>query len=310
MVTRSKPDGRGLKPASGYSNNLVSSMKMNLAKNPDLAAIICEDRFETWAEMWDRTNRLGNGLYSLGLKKGDRVAIYLKNCFEFPETFAATTKSGLVKSPVNYRLKADEVAYQLNHCGATAVVTEPEFVELLQSVRGEMPDLKHIIVVGKDKPEGTISYEDLIANSDPAELDVEISPTDIHMILYTSGTTGRPKGAIRGYLEDYHTGMTVCVDWKVRSGDIQMAVAPLYHAGSCAWYCATLASGGTLVVVPTFVPEKLLQSIAKYKPSWMMMVPIMFDWLFTLPQEVLKKYDLSSLRTLISGGSPLHPNQA
>lgn len=306
MVKRTKPDGSGRLPATGYSNNIVSSMRMNLAKNPDMNAIICEDRSETWAEMWERTNRLANGLYSLGLKKGDRVAIYLKNCFEFPETFVATTRSGLIKSPVNYRLKADEVAYQLNHCGAKAVVTEPEFVDLLKSVQDAMPELKHIIVIGENRLEGTISYEDLIASSSPAELDVEILPTDIHMILYTSGTTGRPKGAIRGYMEDYHTGMTVCVEWKVRSGDIQMAVAPLYHAGSCAWYCATLVSGGTLVVVPSFLPEKVLQAIEKYRPNWMMMVPIMYDWLLSLPPEILNKYDLSSLRTLISGGAPLH----
>jgi acyl-CoA synthetase (AMP-forming)/AMP-acid ligase II len=67
-------------------------MKMNLAKTPDMMAIICEERAETWAEMWERTNRLANGLYGLGLTKGDRVAIYLKNCFEFPETFVATTR--------------------------------------------------------------------------------------------------------------------------------------------------------------------------------------------------------------------------
>jgi long-chain acyl-CoA synthetase len=281
-------------------------MKMNLAKNPDMMAIICEERAETWAEMWERTNRLANGLYGLGLTKGDRVAIYLKNCFEFPETFVATTKSGLVKSPVNYRLKGDEVAYQLNQCGARAVVTDPEFVDLLQSVRSKMPDLENIIVTGNEKIEGTINYEELIANSDPSEIPVEILPNDIHMILYTSGTTGQPKGAIRGYMEDYHTGMTVCVEWKVRSGDIQMAVAPLYHAGSCAWYCATLASGGTLVVIPAFMPEKLLQAIEKYQPNWMMMVPTMFDLVLSLPREILNKYDLSSLRTLISGGSPLH----
>lgn len=215
-------------------------------------------------------------------------------------------KSGLIKSPVNYRLKADEVAYQLNQCGARAVVTDPEYVALLQSVREKMPDLEHIIVIGNEKIEGTINYEELIANSDPGEVPVEILPTDIHMILYTSGTTGQPKGTIRGYMEGYHTGMTVCVEWWVRSGDIQMAVAPLYHAGSCAWFCATLASGGALVVVPAFIPEKLLQAIEKYRPNWMMMVPTMYDLLLSLPREILHRYDLSSLRTLISGGSPLH----
>ncbi len=306
MGITSKPDGTGTRPATGYSNNLVSSMRMNLNKNPDMLAIICEERAETWAEMWARTNRLSNGLHRLGARKGDRVAIYLKNCLEFPETFIATTKSGFIMSPVNYRLTAEEVAYQLNNCGAVAVVTDPEFVNLLKSIAGEVPNLKHVIVLGKNAPQGTISYEALIDESDPAEITTEISPHDIHMILYTSGTTGQPKGAIRGYMENYHTGMTVCVEWRIRSGDIHLAVVPLYHAGSCAWYCAVLVSGGTIVVAPAFDPEKVLESIERFKPTWTMMVPIMYDWLFSLPEEVLNQYDVSSLRTVISGGAPLH----
>lgn len=306
MAVKTKPDGTGKKPATGYSNNLISSMNMNLAKNPNMLAIVCEDRAETWAEMWERTNRLGNGLYGLGLKKGDRVAIYLKNCFEFPETFVTTTRSGFVMSPVNYSLKADEVAYQLNNCEASAVVTDPEFVDLLKSIQEQVPNLKHIIVIGEDTPTGTISYDKLIAESDQMDINIEIFPEDIHMILYTSGTTGRPKGAIRGYMENYHTGMTVCVEWRVRSGDTHMAIVPLYHAGSCAWYCGVLASGGTLVVMPSFVPKKVLDYMERFKPSWTMMVPIMYDRLLSLPEETLNKYDVSSVRTLVSGGAPLH----
>ncbi|MFZ5643241.1 MAG: class I adenylate-forming enzyme family protein [Bacillota bacterium] len=295
-----------IRPASNYSNNLVSSMKMNFAKSPDMKAIICEDRWETWAQMWERTNRLGNGMYGLGMKKGDRVAILLKNCFEFPETFAATTKSGFVMSPVNFHLKANEVAYQLNDCGASAVVADPEFIDLLDSIRSQVPSLKHVIVTGDNPLPGAISYEHLIAGSDPGEMDVEISPNDIHTILYTSGTTGRPKGAVRGYSENYHTGMTVCVEWRIRNGDVQLAVAPLYHAGPCAWYCATLVSGGTLVVVPAFLPDKVLEAVERHKVNWMMMVPVMYDRMLSLPEDFLGKYDVSSLRTVISGGAPLH----
>lgn len=293
-------------PKSNYSNNLVSSMKMNLVKGPNMKAIICEDRCETWAQMWERTNRLSNGMYGLGMKKGDRVAALLTNCFEFPETFVTTTKSGFVLSPVNFHLKAAEVAYQLNDCGASAVVANSEFINLLMSIKDQIPTLKHIIVTEDRSSTGIISYEQLIAESAPEELDVEISPNDLHMILYTSGTTGRPKGAVRGYSEDYHTGITVCVEWKIRNGDIQLAVAPLYHAGPCAWYCATLVSGGTLVVVPAFHPNKVLEAVEKHKVNWMMMVPIMYDRMLSLPDDVLGKYDISFLRSIISGGAPLH----
>ncbi|WP_051273595.1 class I adenylate-forming enzyme family protein [Desulfotruncus alcoholivorax] len=293
-------------PKTRYSNNLVDSMKMNLAKNPNMKAIICEDRMETWAEMWERTNRLGNGLYNLGLEKGDRVAMLLNNCFEFPETFVTTTKSGFIMTPLNRHLKAGELLYQLNDCGATAVVINPEYLELIKSIQSEACNLKHVIVTGDNKFEDTISYEQLITQSSPEELDVQISPLDIHMILYTSGTTGRPKGAVRGYMENYHIGVTVCIEWRVRSGDVQLAVAPLYHAGPCAWYCATLVSGGTLVVMPAFVPEKVLQNIERHRVNWMMMVPVMYNALLNLPEDVLNKYDITSLKMVISGGAPLH----
>jgi long-chain acyl-CoA synthetase len=293
-------------PKTRYSNNLVSSIKMNLAKNPDLPAIIFENRQATWAEMWERTNRLGNAMYGLGLKKGDRVAMLLNNGFEFPETFITTTKFGFIMSPVNTNLKADELAYQLNDCGAAALVTNPEYLELVNSIRNRLPDLKHIILTGECDIGDAFSYEKLIAASSSDELKVKILPDDIHMILYTSGTTGRPKGAVRGYMENFHTGVAVSIEWKLRSGDRQLAVTPLYHAAPCAWLLATLVTGGTEVVLAKFVPERVLEAVEKYKINWMMMVPVMYDRLFALPPEVLHKYDLSTLRVVISGGAPLH----
>jgi long-chain acyl-CoA synthetase len=294
------------RPKSRYTNNLVDSMKMNLAKCPDMMAVICGNRSATWAQIWERTNRLSNGLFGLGVKQGDRVALLLKNCFEFPESFVSSTKSGFVLSPVNFNLTGDEITYQLNDCGASAVIANSEFCETLLSIRTKVPTLNHIVVVGDCSFSGIVSYEGLIEKSSPEDLNVNISPNDIHMILYTSGTTGKPKGAVRGYMEDYHTGMTVCVEWKIRNGDVQLAVAPLYHAGPCAWFCATLVSGGTLVVVPAFLPDKVLEAVETYNVNWMMMVPVMYDRMLSMPDEILAKYDKSSLRTVISGGAPLH----
>ena len=111
----SKPQGR-------YSNNVISSIRMNCAKNREMPALICEDRTVSWEQMWDRTARLGNGWMDLGMTKGDRLAIYLKNSIEFSETFISTYHSGVIKTPVSSGLKAAELAHQLNDSGACAVV--------------------------------------------------------------------------------------------------------------------------------------------------------------------------------------------
>ena len=294
-------------PRSSYSQNIVSSMEMNLAKNPDLPAIITPERQETWSQMWGRTGRLAKGLAHLGLAKGDRVALFLPNGFEFSEAFIATTRGGFVKTPVNFNFKAEELAYQLNDCGASALITHADLLPVVDAARPRVPGLRQVVVAGSDKaPAHTVDYEALIADTPDGELDVAISPDDIHMILYTSGTTGQPKGAVRGYSEDYHTGITVCVEWQVRSGDVQLAVAPQYHAGPCAWFLATLVSGGTLSVQESFHPVHLLEAVTRDRVNWMMMVPIMFDRLMSMGAKTLGKFDLSSLRTMISGGAPLH----
>ena len=100
--------------------------------------------------------------------------------------------------------------------------------------------------------------------------------------------------------------MTVCVEWKIRSGDVQLGVAPMYHAGPCAWLCTTLVSGGTLVVLPAFHPLKILEAIQSHNVNWMMMVPVMYDRMLEVCEKILGQFDISSLRTLISGGAPLH----
>jgi long-chain acyl-CoA synthetase len=294
------------RPQTPYSNNLVSSIRMNAGKFADQPAIICGDRSATWKEMWRRTNHLGQALYGLGMQKGDRLGLLLNNCFEFAESFVTSTKSGFIVCPLNRYLKAEELAYQLRDCGARAVITNPEYVDLLRSIRDGLPDLEHIIVTGNEAFPGTLSYEKILAEAADREPEVEITPEDLHMILYTSGTTGRPKGAVRGYMENYHTAAGVCMEWMIRSGDVQLAVTPLYHAAPIAWFLATLISGGTYVILPQFVPEQVLAAIEKHRVHWMMMVPVMYDRLLSMPKEVFERYDLGSLRTLISGGAPLH----
>lgn len=294
------------RPKSPHANNLVSSIHSNVKKNPNLTAIFCNGRSETWAQMWERTNRLGRGLLNLGLSKGDRVAIVLKNSLEFSELYVATAKTGLIKSPMNFHLKAEELAYQMNNCEASALVVHVDLMNIAAEVKEQVPSLKHIIVVGSPDGKGTISYETLIEGSSVEELEVEVSPNDIEILLYTSGTTGRPKGVVRGFAENYNVGITYCAEAGIQSGDVLLTVPPQYHVGPCGTYWATLVAGGTQIIMDGFDPELTLKNMEIHKVNWTMMVPTMYNMILSLPEEVKKKYDLSSLKTLICGGSSLH----
>jgi len=291
---------------TSYSNNILSSIKMQSVKNPDMPALICQDRSVSWARLWEKTSRLANGLLGLGLQKGDRVAILMSNRLEFPEAFLAISKGGFIVCPVNRYLKEQELEYHLQLCEASAVITSPEYVPLLEAVRPRLPNLRHVVVLGAEVASGDISYETLIGQSSPEDPPVAVSAQDVHMLLFTSGTTGRPKAAVRGYMENYHTAVSVCMEWRLGGGDIQLAVTPLYHAAPIAWFMATMISGGTFVVLPEFSPENVLAAVERHRVNWMMMVPVMFDRLLRLPDPIYTRYDLSSLRILVSGGAPLH----
>ncbi len=294
------------KPKCFTSTNLIGSIRRNAKTYPHLTAIACNEKSETWSDMWERTNRLGRGLLNIGLVKGDRVAMVLKNCLEFSELFVATAKAGLIKSPMNFHLKTEELAYQLSNCEASALVVDADLIGIAAEMKNRVPSLKHVVVVGSSDHAGSIPYEKLIEGSPPDGLEVKISPNDIEILLYTSGTTGRPKGVVRGFAENHNVGLTYCAEAGIRAGDVLLTVPPQYHVGPCGTYWATLVAGGTQVIMDAFDPELVLKNIQEHKVNWTMMVPTMYNMILSLPGDVKRKYDLSSLKTLICGGSSLH----
>lgn len=298
--------GEFLNAKTFYSNNILSSIKMQAVKNPDRPALVGVNRAQSWEALWERTNRLANGLLGLGLRKGDRVALLMGNGIEFSEAFLAISKGGLIVCPLNRFLREEELAYLLALSEASAVITNPEYVPRIEEVRPRVSHLCHVVVTGEDVFYDAISYDTLIEQSSPSDPAVAVSADDVHMLLFTSGTTGRPKAAVRGYKENYHTAVSVLMQWRLGGGDVQLAVTPLYHAAPVAWFLATMISGGTFVVLPEFSPENVLATVERYRVNWMMMVPVMFDRLLLLSDEVYRRYDLSALHTLVSGGAPLH----
>jgi len=290
-----------------FTDDVISTIRMNVTKSPNNIAVTFEDQELTWGEVWDRSNSLANGLFGLGLKRHDRVLIFLPNCLEYPETILGINKAGCVASACNFRLTGTEVAYQLNDSKARAIIIKgSDELEAILAVRDQVPSLDHIIMIDDKAPEGTHSFYKLIADNPSIEPAVEKSTDDIHLLMYTSGTTGKPKAAARTYKSDYHMANAVCHEMALGPDDVYLAIAPMYAAASMGYVFATMMSGGTLAVVPNFVPDQFFAEIDKKQATWTFMVPIMYEWALSVPEEIRAENDISSIQHIASCGAPLH----
>lgn len=300
-ISFQKPKGK-----KNFSDDLISSIRMNVSKNPDNIAVIFEDIELSWADVWKRSSCLANGLVRLGLQQHDRILIFLPNCLEYPETILGINKAGCIVTGGNVRLTGPEIAYQLNDSNARAIILKgPEELETILSIKDQVPALDQIIMIDDKNMDGVCNYYNLIADSQSIEPDIEKSSDDIHLLMYTSGTTGKPKAAARTYKCDYHMANAVCHEMALGPDDIYLALAPMYAAASMGFVLSTMMSGGTVAIVSGFVPEQLFAQLEKTKATWCFMVPIMYEWALKVPEEIRNDSDISSVRCFIACGAPL-----
>ena len=294
------------KGRKSYSDDLISSIRMNVAKSPKNKAVTFEGRELTWEDVWNRSNRLANGLIGLGLEQHDRVLIFLPNCLEYPEAILGINKAGCVVTGGNVRLTGPEIAYQINDSNARAIILKGTAeLETILSVKDQTPGLDHIIMIEDQTVEGVRNYYKLMDENQPVEPVIEKSSEDIHLLMYTSGTTGKPKAAARTYKCDYHMANAVCHEMALNPDDIYLAVAPMYAAASMGYVISTMMSGGTIAVVPGFAPDQLFAQLESSGATWTFMVPIMYEWALNMPEEARAAHDISNVRGFIACGAPL-----
>ncbi len=275
---------------------------------PDAAAIIVVETGETvtYQELDDRSNRLAQLLYAAGLRFGDRIALCMENNARYLEVAWAAQRSGLVYAPVNSHFNADEVAYILDDCDAQALVTSAVLGDMARELSGKMPPAVTTRLVVGGSIDGYDDYEAAVARF-PAEPLVE--ELEGIAMLYSSGTTGRPKG-IRPKLARAPVGNVspflnqFAKAWGMDQPVTSMAPAPLYHSAPLQWFITTHRGGGTALVAERFDPEGALAAIERYRATHTQWVPTMFVRLLKLPDEVRNKYDLSSMRLAIHSAAP------
>ena len=274
---------------------------------PDRPAIVMgSGETTTYAELEDRSSRMARALRTRGIRGGDQVAILMENNRPFLEVLWAAQRSGLHFTAVNSHLRPAEVQYVLDDCGATALVSSAAMAEVVSSL-----DLSRIPVrvsaVGD--LDGFERYDDVLAGEEPGPLDDEREGREM---LYSSGTTGRPKG-VRKPLPDTPFGDPSAAPvqvaqgigmYGVTAGTVYLSPAPLYHAAPLVYSMSMHRLGATVVVMERFDPRQCLELIGRHRVTLAQFVPTMFVRLLHLPKEERERYDVSSLQTVIHAAAP------
>jgi len=266
-------------------------------------AVSCGEHEQTYAELYERSCRLANALDGLGVAKGDRVALLGPNAFETVEQIAGTALGGYVRAGLYAHQTGEVNAYLLELTGARVLIVAAPLLDELAPHLPALPELEHVVVYAGEAPQGTSSYEALLAAAALEDPRVEMGPEDLHVIRFSAGTTGRPKGIVHtnarwlAMITEYRTAVP-----QIDERDRYLAAGQLTHA-AVIFLWPMLQSGACVVVVEAFEPGLVLELIESRRVTFTLVVPTMIQALVAHPDAQTR--DLSSLRCLNYAASPI-----
>jgi fatty-acyl-CoA synthase len=272
---------------------------------PDEVAIRFMGESITWAQLDERIHRVAAGLAARGVTKGDRVAILMTNRPEFVETTLGANAVGAIAVPLNFRLAPDEVAFILGHSGSKVVVTDALLQPLATAAVAASEDPPLIVVSGLegDGAHGTISYDAMLGEASDAP-EVEIDERDVSMIMYTSGTTGRPKGAMLTHLNLLMQSITAIRTSRLQGDNVaSLCNVPLFHIAGIGGMPSSLMIGARTVIMPTglFDAESTLDIVESEQITTLFLVPAQWQVMCAHPDATRR---CASLRTIAWGAAP------
>ena len=303
-------DRQSIEAALGRRLLLGEMLVRNARKFPDREAMIFGETRLTYRQFNARVNRLAHALMALGVAKGSKVAILAFNCNQFMETYFALAKIGAVAVPLNFRLHPEELTYIVNHAEAEAFIAGEALVPMVAGVRQDLTYVKNYISISAAPVEGMRHYESWIEGYPDDEPLVLVEEDDPVFIMYTAGTTGRPKGAVLTHKNEMVMWMLAAAFVLSEPGisDLSTGVAfaapPVFHLAAFGFCQVALFLGATVVLpVEVFNPAYIMETIEKEKVKVIILVPAMANFILMLPD--LDKYDASSLELWISGAAIL-----
>jgi acyl-CoA synthetase (AMP-forming)/AMP-acid ligase II len=283
--------------------SIVQSVKRNTQIRGNDTATLFGDRRRSWGELRERAARLADGLKSLGVAAGDRVAILALNSDGYLEAYVAVPWAGAAVVPLNIRWSAAENAYALNDSGATVLFIDDAFLTQMARLGGEVGALRSVIYIGDAAaPAGLVGYEALIEAHSPLP-DAGRCGEDLAGIFYTGGTTGFPKGVMLSHRSLWSSAMASLAVYERSPQTVMLHAAPMFHLADFSLTIAGTITGDAHAIVPFFTPEGVLAAIERFRVTNVLLVPTMVNMLISHPKVV--ETDLSSLRWLAYGGSAI-----
>lgn len=282
-------------------------VKLNALRYAEKEALSFEGESFSYEEFNNRINQLAHAMQEKGIHKGDKVAFMLFNCNELFEIIFACSKIGAIFVPINSRFIAREIRHVLENSHATMLIYDARFTNDVQKAAGQVSETTSFISV---KDEDTFSenvYEKWIEGFPTTEPipDEPIQEKDTICYLYTGGTTGLPKGAVRSHRSMYMVALLFSIEFSIGRNGKGLAAGPLYGAAALSIAMPNFFVGNPVHILEGFHPLEVIKAIDKEKPTTTFLAPPMLDAIFTLPEEVQQQYDVSSMKTIVSVGAPL-----
>ena len=275
---------------------------------PDKLAVRDSQRSLTFREWDERADRLAKGLCSLGLSQGDRVALLAYNGVEWMEMYVALARVGLIAVPVDFRLAAPEIEYIAQNCEARAFIVQHDLVARVDAIRSPLgiPQKRWVHFGSGPAPAGWSSYETLLARDCGAMPAVDVRSDDVWALMFTSGTTGHPKAAIRTHGATVLMSLVTALDMGFKPDDTALLVMPMCHANSLYFSFAFAYLGATCVIDDShsFKPEGVLKILSDEGVTFTSMIPSHYIAILGLPPETKQAYDVSGVNKLMISSAP------
>jgi len=260
----------------------------------------------THLELNNALNKVDNILRSLDVKPGDKVALASPNSIEFALITYGCMKAGVVVVPLNYLQGRADIVFTLNHCEAKALFIEDSLIEKFDQCKDELTEIQHWIsmpVTGNSVPEYCLCLNQLLADAcDTENDDIVINDRDPLQILYTSGTTSKPKGVETSHLALFVNTLSAAIDLGIKKENVGTCVMPMFHCAQHLISTSILHLSGAIIIFRSFEPETFIETIVKEKVNFIFLLPLMWKALLDVPN--IEKYDLSAIKSCMYAMAP------
>ena len=273
--------------------NTTDFLAISAAIVPERTALICDDRRYSFGELAERVNNLAAAMRAEGVARGDRVALLEVNCNACVEVYFATAKLGAIYLPLNFRAKEDELTYMINNAGLKFLFAGERYVPLVTNILPRLEKPVKVVSLG-ERHDGMLYYRDMTTGGGDEDILAEIDDDDTTILMYTAGTTGRPKGVMLS-----HNSFSIYMLENVSPPDPEVEernilTVPLYHIAGMQAMMAAMYGGRTIIMERQFEPVEWMTLVQREHANRAMMVPTMLKQLLDHPD--IDKYDLSVSR--------------